>query len=279
MRRLGIVTVIILWNLSQNSVAQTTFTGARASGMGNAFVTHQDEWAVFGNIGGMGKVQSVTALFAYQNRYGLADGFHSVGAGIIIPTSIGNGSLSAYRFGDELFSQQKLSLGWAHQINRMGVGARINYFQHHAEGYGTRANLVLDVGGVATIIPRLAFGLNITNVNQAKLSEEERIPTVVQAGLAYHPVKTLLFIVETEKDVAYEAVFKLGMEYKIIEKLSLRTGISTHPVQMHYGMGFNLKKFKIDYALITHPQLGFSNQLSVSYRLKNPKTQSLNPNP
>jgi hypothetical protein len=165
-------------------------------------------------------------------------------------------------------------LGWAHQINRMGVGARVNYFQHHAEGYKTRANLVLDLGGVATIIPKLAFGLSIRNVNQAKITEEERIPTVVQAGLAYTPVEPLLLVIETEKDVDYKAVFKLGMEYKIVEKLSLRTGISTQPVQMHYGMGLNLKKFIIDYALITHPQLGFSNQLSVSYRLKSSKSKT-----
>jgi hypothetical protein len=222
----------------------------------------------------MTKVKSMTALFAYENRFGFAEGFHSVGAGIIVPTSIGNGSLCAFRFGDELFSKQKLALGWAHQISRMGIGVQANYWQHHMEGYGTRGNLAIDVGGVANIIPKLTFGLHIANVNQAKLSEEERIPTVVQAGLAYTPVAPFLLTIETEKDVDNEAVFKLGMEYKIIEKLSLRTGISTQPLQMHYGMGLNLKKFTIDYALITHPQLGFSIQLSVSYRLKSSKSKT-----
>lgn len=248
--------------------AQDFSGGARAVGMGRAFATLQDEWAAFGNMGGMAEIKSVTALFAYENRFGFTEGFHSVAAGVIVPTRLGNGSLSAYRFGDELFSKQKVSFGWAHQISRMGIGVRANYWQHHVEGYGSQGNLVLDLGGVATLIPQLVFGLNIFNVNQAKISAEERIPTVVQAGLAYMPVDQLMLVIETEKDVDFEAVLKMGMEYKLIEKIRLRTGISTKPLHTHYGMGFYLKKFTIDYAMISHSLLGFSNQLSITYRVK-----------
>lgn len=250
------------------TLAQDVSMSARAAGMGNAFVTLQDEGAVFGNVGGMGKVKSVTALFSYENRFGFTEGFHAVAAGIIAPTSFGNTSLSAYRFGDDLFSKQKLALGWAHQISRMGIGVQANYWQHHVEGYGARGNFVLNLGGVASLMPSLDFGLHIANVNQAKVSEEERIPTVVQAGLAYTPVAPLMLVVETEKDVDFEAVLKLGMEYQIIEKLRLRTGIRTNPMHTHYGMGFYLKKFTIDCAMTTHPYLGLSNQVSVAYRIK-----------
>ncbi len=267
MVRWSFVVFVIFFSL-QISFAQSVNVHVRAAGMGRAFVTLQGGWSAFGNIGGMAKVKSISALFAYENRFGFVEGFQSVAAGIIVPIPIGNASLSAYRFGDALFSQQKLSLGWAHQISRMGIGVQANYWQHHAEGYGSRANLAIDVGGVAAIIPELTFGLHIANVNQAKLSETERIPTVINAGLAYQPVKPLIFVIETEKDVDFDAVFKLGMEYKIIEKLRLRTGISTRPVRLHYGFGVYLKKFVIDYALVTHPQLGVSNQVSVSYRIK-----------
>jgi len=188
MVRWGFVVFVLFFSINL-SFSQSVNMHARAAGMGRAFVTLQDGWSVFGNIGGMARVKSISALFAYENRYGFVDGFQSVAAGIIVPTPVGNASLSAYRFGDELFSQQKLSLGWAHQISRMGIGVQAHYWQHYAEGYGSRANLAIDVGGVASIIPKLTFGLHIANVNQAKLSEEERIPTLINAGLSYQPVK------------------------------------------------------------------------------------------
>ena len=269
MKKLSVLMVFVFsFFYHHRTLAQDFSIGARAAGIGNAFVTLQDEWAVFGNAGGMAEVKSITALFAYENRFGFTEGFQSVAAGVIVPTHFGNGSLSAYRFGDELFSKQKVAIGWAHQISGISIGFKANYWQHHVEGYGSRGNLVLDLGGVAAIIPKLAFGLHIANVNQAKIVEDERIPTVIQAGLAYTPVEQLMLVVETEKDVDFDAVFKLGMEYQIIEKIRLRTGISTKPMRTHYGMGFCLKKFTIDCAMITHPHLGFSNQVSVAYRVK-----------
>lgn len=269
MKKICILTWLILaFYYSLEIQAQNFPISAKAAGIGNAIVTSQDAWAVFGNIGGMANVKSVTALFAYENRFGFTNGFHAVAAGVVIPTPIGNGAISTYRFGDEIFSKQKLGIGWAHQISRISIGVQANYWQHHVEGYGTRGNLVMELGGVAAIIPRLTFGLHILNVNQTKISEEEHFSTVVRVGLGYNPIDPLLLVIETEKDTEFASVFKLGMEYKLVEKLRLRTGLSTRTLRTHYGFGLYLKKFIIDYALVSHPQLGMSNQLSVAYKLK-----------
>ena len=71
--------------------------------------------------------------------------------------------------------------------------------------------------------------------------------------------------IETEKDIDYNPVFKAGLEFRLIEKLMLRAGISTNPVQNSFGITYSLGKFKVDIAFATHRELGMIPFVSVGY--------------
>jgi len=129
---------------------------------------------------------------------------------------------------------------------------------------------VIEFGGTAEINNHLVFGAHIYNLNQAKIlkSEKEYIPVIMKAGLSYHPSKKLMINVETEKELDFKAIFRGGIEYAIIEKLNLRTGISSNPFSNYFGAGIFHKNISIDYAFSTHSSLGPTNQLSISYIFK-----------
>ncbi len=264
-----IIVVLIFKNFASH--AQPSSIGGRANGIGKASVTLQDGWSVFNNIGGMAGVTATTALFSYGNQFGWEHGFNTVAAGFILPTRFGNGSVSAVKFGDDLFSKQQLSLGYCQKINQISFGTKISRLQYHIEGWGAKSIWVLEIGGMAAIIPKLDLGLHIYNINQARISQnsQDQVPLVMKAGLSYKPSGHITVLIETEKNVQFDPVFRTGIEYKIINALRLRTGISTQPFSAHYGFGLHLKRFNIDYAMNTHAQLGFSHQLSISYQLKN----------
>jgi len=70
------------------------------------------------------------------------------------------------------------------------------------------------------------------------------------------------------KDIDKKAIFKAGIEYRIIEKIYVRGGITSDPTLYTFGFGINFKKLKIDFASSMHQTLGYSPQISIIYTFK-----------
>jgi hypothetical protein len=257
----------IPWQLSASGDPQPA--GGRGAGLANAAVTLTDQWALFTNAAGIAGNTAIHTLFAYDNRFGVA-GMQSLAAGVLYPTRYGNWGACISRLGDALYSESLAGLAYGHQISNVRLGLKVNYLQVHISDLGTRGNLVMEFGGIADILPQLSFGAHVYNFNQARLADyqDERIPTVMKAGLAYKPFSKLMLVLETEKDVDFPARVKAGLEYEIVKNFRLRTGIGTRPFTNHFGFGLSPKNLSFDYAFRTHPALGYSHHLSLAYRIE-----------
>ena len=250
---------------AQNGIVEV---GARPASMAYTLATLHDEWSVFNNPGALGKQESVMTLFSYENRYGI-EGLNNISAGILAPLPHGVASLGVFRFGDDLYNEQNIALGYGNTFGIASLGVRVNYRQYTLEGFGNRGIITLDFGGIAKISEELHFGAFIRNINQAQLSDlqNERVPTVLNAGCSYQPAEKIVLNAEVEKDIDLEASFKSGMEYNFLPKFSARTGIRTKPFTNYYGMGFKTWKITIDYALTMVQVLGSRHQVSLAYRV------------
>lgn len=244
--------------------------GARAYGMANASVTLKDQWSVFNNIGGMAGVKNISGQIAYHNRFGIAN-FQTFALGVVAPVKVGVVGLSVSRFGDNLYSEQRLGLGYSHQIKNVSLGAKINYVQVRIQDLGSQGAFAFEFGGVARISKEITFGAHIYNFNQGRLKtsfgDAEKVPVIMKAGLSYQPVKALLVNIETEKDIDLPATFKAGVEYELVKNIFLRTGIQTEPFNNFFGIGFTPRWFQLNYALSTNDALGVSHHLSFTYQL------------
>lgn len=243
--------------------------GARATGVGNTAVTLQDAWSTFQNISGLGSVKKTSLLFGYENQFSVSEGLQTVGAGIVVPTKIGVGSVGVSKFGDQLFSLHTLSLGYGHQIDQFNLGIRVSQQQYSMESFGTRSFVVVDIGGIATLVPELVWGLQIKNINRATISgfTGERKASFIQTGLSYRPVKALMCNVELEHEIHQPLIVKAGVEYRWEQKVAFRTGINSQSLQHYFGIGLAHRVLNFDYALSTHASLGLSHQLSIAYHL------------
>jgi hypothetical protein len=245
--------------------------GARAAALGNATVTLPDLWALHQNVAGIANLRQPEAGVYVENRFGIR-AFTTMALQAVYPTAkYGSYGLSLSRFGDELYSQQSLGLGVAHKLGQFSLGGKADIWQVAVQGYGSRKAVVLSVGGQGEIIPGLSFGAFAFNLNQAKLAafEDERLATVLKAGLAYKPYQKLLLAVETEKNIEHDADFKAGVEYQLLkEKLALRSGFSTLTNKATFGTGFQARQLQVDYAFGSTTLLGLSHHLSVSYKLQ-----------
>ena len=133
--------------------------------------------------------------------------------------------------------------------------------------------MVFEFGGIAMISSKLYFGAHMFNVTQSHYSGEthEDIDTALKTGFLYKPSKTVQLSVEVEKVTAYPMNFRAGLEYEVMTHFFVRTGIASRPQTNHFGIGFKGSKFHIDYAVHTHPQLGWSHHFSLGYVLHSDK--------
>lgn len=251
---------------AQNGISQL---GARPAAMGYAYATESDSWTIYNNPGGIGKLREVSALFAYENKYSIP-GLSVMGAGFITRLPLGTAGLSVFRFGDDLYNEQMMSLSYGNQFGIASLGIRANYLQYTIEGFGNKGIVSIDFGGIAHVTENLIFGAFIRNINQAKVADlaDERAPTLLNAGLSYRPIDRLHINIEAEKDLDYDASMRIGMEYLLYKTLAIRTGVSTRPFTSYAGLGFTKGKFQLDYALTKKSKLGYCHQASVVFKIK-----------
>ncbi|MEP2025364.1 MAG: hypothetical protein ABJH98_08735 [Reichenbachiella sp.] len=242
--------------------------GARSAAIGGTSVTLGDEWSLFNNIGGLANFQEKAIFTSFKNKYGISE-FTSLALGAAYPILGGTAGLGMFRFGDDLYNEQRLNLGFSNQFGIVSLGLNVSYYQLNIEGAGSRKTAMIDFGGRAELTEQLYFGAHVSNLNQAKLSTvtDERIPTIMKTGLSYRPSMDLMLNAEVEKEVDKDAVLRLGLEYKILENLSLRTGFKTKPFESSFGLGFYPGKLKADYSYNNNPDLGGIHEISIGYIL------------
>lgn len=261
--------LVILISYSLKAQNGSNEIGARSNGMGYAYSTINDKWSLFNNPGGIGRLEETSALATYQNRY-VISGLNSTGAGFLTNLKYLNTGIALYKFGDDLYNESIASVVAGNSFGIASIGIRANYLQYSIEGQGTTGVFTLDFGGNAQLTEELSVGAYIRNINQGQISDinDQRAPTILYAGIAYKTNEKLLLAAEAEKDIDYDARFKMGLEYKFLEKFLVRTGISTNDFTNYFGLGFISQKLGIDYALTYDDILGLSHQASLSYSIK-----------
>ncbi|WP_219601019.1 hypothetical protein [Hymenobacter sp. DG01] len=263
--------------------------GARSAGLGQiSAVLADDGWAGANNAAALGSLREIRVGVGAENRYLLPSlntvsvvaavplGYQLPAAPVTgVPAAVaadapryGVLGITAQRFGGRLYSEQRVGLGYGYRLGTVQLGARVEMLQTSLEALGSRRVVVASLGGQADIIPRkLTFGATLYNLTQARLAryQDERVPTVLRAGLAWRPSEKVLLLAETEKDVEQDADFKAALEYQPLPVLALRAGLSSLTGQLTGGAGFRAGQFQIDYAAGWHEALGLSQQVSVAW--------------
>jgi len=252
------------------SQSRTILSGGRTAAMAGAGVNLKDVFSVTNNISGIAGLKQITVGAYAQNRFNLK-ALSTVTLQAVYPLAkAGVAGLEFSRFGDKLYNEQQIGLGFAHQLGTVSLGLKATLWQVHLEELGSKRTIAFSFGGQSEIIPHLIVGADIFNLNQAKLAtyQDERLPTYITAGLTYKPSQKLLLSLQTDKSLDAAADFKAGLEYFIVEKVAFRTGVSSATQSATGGFGFKARAFQLDYALGGHAVLGISNHLSVSYQFE-----------
>lgn len=243
--------------------------GARSQSMGNLKVLLSDSWSYFNNIGALDRIEDTEISAGFDHRFNLSE-LSTVDFSLGWKNDFGTIGLGVSRFGGKLFNQQLIGLGFSNTLGIVSVGAKLDWFQTQIEGFGTGNALVFSLGGVAELGPKFFLGANLSNLNSSKISKnsEQHLPTSVQLGISYLPVESLKLLAEIEKDIELDPVFKVGIEYQLRDWIFLRTGVSSDPTRISFGLGLRKSQFGFDYAYGQNTSLGRTHHLSLVMKVK-----------
>ncbi|OYX10947.1 MAG: hypothetical protein B7Z16_17905 [Algoriphagus sp. 32-45-6] len=162
-----------------------------------------------------------------------------------------------------------LGLGFSNTMGIVSIGAKVDWHQTQIEGFGSGHAWMFTFGGVAELSPEFFIGAQVTNVNQARFSRfsENRLPSSVQLGIAYVPFSSTKVIVATEKPLEGDPIVRIGLEHSLKNRIYLRTGASSDPTRIHFGVGIRRDWFGFDYALGQQTTLGHSHHFSLIFQL------------
>lgn len=240
--------------------------GARHSALAGTSSTIADGWSIFNNVGSLGNIPSSSFNLSLRNKYDI-EALRVMGLAYTHKGKLMNGAVSIYRFGDDIYNQQRISLGLGNRFQFVSLGIGASILQYYLESIGTKRVLILEFGGVAELLPELLISGHIHNINQADLNKEETIPVVMKVGFSYRPLETLMINTELKKDPGIAGSISLGIEYTVLPILILRTGFSPKPQAGTFGLGIHPQHFSLDYAYSVQNQLGNIHELSLAYHL------------
>lgn len=240
--------------------------GAKQISLANSDVAlSNDVFALFNNPAGLSQINwREVGIYYSPAPFGLtelANGYIAFNE----PFSFGSLSVGGMTYGFEIYRESKISAAYAYNYqNRFFVGASINFHTVSIQNYGNDNAFYLNIGGLAYLTNDFRFGFSFHNINRASFgNEDDQIPVILNSGISYDLIPTLTLNAAIEKDIKQKTSFMFGIDYDLIEYLSLRSGFSNEPSRFSAGIGINYSLISLDYAMFTHSDLGLTHQVGL----------------
>lgn len=244
--------------------------GAKATGMGKNGLLNVDVWAIYNNQAALASVENAEAGLHYENKFAMKQLGMSAGA-FVVPALTGTFGFSIAHLGIDDYGETRIGVGYGKKIaKRLSLGIKFNYhLLNFVSGYPDFYTFTGEVGLIAEPLDNLFIGAHVFNPTFAKLNSryEDPVPVTFKTGAGYKIAGKLMLTAEIEKERYDDVSPRFGIDYSLFKSMSLRTGVSLNPVEICFGAGWVAKeKLSLDFAFYHHEILGYSPQLSLSYR-------------
>ncbi|PWJ42564.1 hypothetical protein [Sediminitomix flava] len=263
------LTIFLLWSSYIFAQQYEINAGAESSGMGFSALSNKNVWAVFHNLSQVSRLNGVqigvSTSLLYQQL-----GFQSSQLSIIYPLKDNAIGVGLHRFGDGLYNEQLITIGWSQLLGNVSIGIQSNLVQFHVREWINQLSYSFDASvslPLSSFVEAQLLVKNFTfNTPKANLDSfiQSEFYSSIHFGLGLKPTDNIIL----QPKIAYRSdqqmFFNFGGEFQLSEAVIIRTGYSNKPSKYHFGWSIFLKKVNVAYALITHPFLKTSHQLSLS---------------
>jgi long-subunit fatty acid transport protein len=281
MKKILLITILIsLVAVNLSALFEAYPTSARARGMANAFYTLSDDSdAAFYNPAGLDQADnqfSFNMVDLYGNKYLRAGAFSasyrfSPVYGVL---AIAGKQLGVEYEDTDLSTENTLTLAHSFKLMKdlhssLAFGYSFNMYQlDFAEGYGDDTAYGLNVGAIATMHQRTKISFTVQNINNPDMGKDEEfeLPRQMVTGISYQPYYGVVTILELTKELKGDTSVAAGIEYSLLDNMTLRAGVHNNPAVYSAGLGFDVKGMLVNYGFTYHSDLDPTHHFQVGYR-------------
>lgn len=262
MIRIGLIILLL-----QTPLYAQNYPGPRSSALGSASMALQGSWSIQQNSAGISTLERPVLAFSYEQHF-LDPELSSQSALLVLPINKHVLGLSFRRYGFSEYAEQSAGFAYARSFSgTLSLAIALRLHQIHINQYGNASALSLDAGMQFRLTERIMIGSFISNPGRSGYSNSpaSNVPVGMSLGISYFFSDKVLVLTDLEKVLGRAMDLKFGLEYKPVKEYALRGGVSVNPYKQYAGFGFNFKGIVIDAAIISHPSLGISPNLGLSY--------------
>lgn len=239
--------------------------GAGEAGMAYTCVMKPGLWSSFYNQAGLPLYRSAAMGFSYENRFSLKE-LGTRSACLIIPSN--NGAIGAIYSCFGYSDYKRETAGIASGLNltqELSAGVQVECLIEKTAGdYRNYIHLTCEAGVMFKISENTRVGVHIFNPVPNSLRNVS-VPSALRTGAGITLNHNLFAGIEAEMISYRKMNLKTGFEYAAARNLYLRGGYSTLLPSFSFGIGYTVKPAIIDLAFSTHPKLGITSNVSVSF--------------
>lgn len=272
-----IIQFLIVVLLSAGVIVPQFNPGARQIALSHSDVALvNDVFSLYNNPAGLSQMNwREIGIFYSPSPFGLkelSNGF----AAYHEPLRFGSISLGLMTYGFDLYRENKITIAYSYNYNNSFFGGiAINTHTLNIINYGNTFSVSFDAGILAYITNELKWGFVIKNFTRSTFGNEPgHIPVILNSGFSYQLLEKLSLNLSVEKDIDYPESFNGGIEYDLMEYLTMRIGVSSATSQYSAGIGINYSFIHLDYAIISHPDLGLTHQAGIILHFGNEGTRN-----
>lgn len=212
-----------------------------------------------------------TIHFQYFNRYQLKE-LGTITGYFLYPNPVLPVGFYFSSFGYEAYRQTLFRFSTGKQLaERWYVGIAFQYILLQTELFEeTPAMLSADIGCLYQPFDNLLIGLFIMNWPHVRMKDKE-VDTkfftnhFMQIGLEWEVINNLLIMVSGGMRKEASFALNVGLEYTVFDSFHLRCGVAGEPFYPTFGIGYDFSSFSLDLAAISHPVLGMSTGVGLSF--------------
>ena len=278
MKKLLFICLILIPSALLLAVFDDYQPSAIARGMGGAYTSvAKDVNAIFYNPAGLTNT-SFSAKLGFSQLYNQDfSELKTVAVGYNLPKNLGTIALGTrvmdVDFEDvNLMSEQIYSLAHGFYLlqdihSQISFGYTGNFYRLSMDGEDDDTALGIDLGALAVLHTRTHIAFAVTNINKAKMGDENQIdlPSKMALGIAYIPYEKVTTSIEVKKDFAKETEFMGGVEAHLLEPLAIRFGVHQNPATYSAGLSIYIKDLEMDYSFTYHSVLPATHYFSLGY--------------
>ena len=178
--------------------------------------------------------------------------------------------LDFFDFGGELYRENAVSVSAGKTVwKNLAAGAEFKFYNLYIKGNGSAGAAGVGAGILWRLYPGFSVGAAGANFNRPVIGAcREKLPVSLRAGIAYSPADILELCADFFREKPFPDETRLGVEFRGIEHLTLRAGISDQPMRFSAGFDIYVKHFSLIYAFCNHHRLGLTQLFGARFYLK-----------